>query len=409
MIGSGVFLLPASLAPFGWNAVAGWGVSILGAVSIALTMAALGRRFADSGSPADYVARAFGPVIGFLIGWSFLVGLWTSVAALAAAAASYLSVFAPALARWPALASLGFLAAVSLINLAGVRMAGRVQIATMLMKLVPLLLVILLMGLLLGREGVAAVRPFPAAGLSLPAVSAAGAITLFALLGFETVTGASDRIIRPEVNIPRAMVAGTLFVGALYLLVCSGIVLLMPEARLAASNAPFADFVEQVSTPGLAKLIAAFAAVSALGAMNGFVLMSGELPGAMARRGMLPAWAGRTGRAGTPVRALLLGGGVVALLIGSTASSTLGGLFNAMALLTTSTTLWLYLACALTALKFRIGVPTALPALAFSVWTLFGAGIGVSLLSLVLMLAGLPLYVWARSDARSGAAEKAPE
>lgn len=403
MIGSGVFMLPASLAPYGWNAIAGWVISICGALAIALTMAALARRFPESGSPADYIGTAFGAVAGFLIGWSFLASNWPSIAALAAAAASYFSPFAPGLTAHPTLASLAFLAAVTVVNLVGLRTASMFQIATTGLKLVPLLIVILLVARLAGSNLPPPILPLPTQGLSLSAMATAGAITLFALLGFETLTGLTDRVKQPERTVPRALVSGTLFVGLLYLVVCSAILLLMPPAQLAASHAPFADFVQWQWGDLPAQIVAVLAGVSAVGAMNGFLMFCGEFPAAMARRGLFPRWFAHRNAAGTPVRSILLSSAISAALILSTASPTLGGLFNAMALLTTSTALWLYLACALAALKFRLAIPAAILSVGFSAWTLIGAGVGTSLLSIVLMLAGLPLFWRARTEARSKA------
>jgi APA family basic amino acid/polyamine antiporter len=71
-------------------------------------------------------------------------------------------------------------------------------------------------------------------------------------------------------------------------------------------------------------------------------------------------------------------------------------IFTAMALLSTSATLWLYLGCAAAALRFRVAIPAGVLGVAYALWTLWGAGLSVSGLSLVLMLAGLPLYWWAR-------------
>lgn len=401
MIGSGVFLLPASLAPFGWNAVAGWCISITGAIGIAFMLAALARRFPDVGGPAGYVGTAFGPIAGYLVGWAFWVSMWVSNSALAAAAASYLSVFMPSLADSPTTAALAFIWAVTIVNLVGIRAAGQFQIVTMTLKLLPLLVVGVLMALLLSSEGSSALAPFPAEGLSLGQVSTAGAITLFALLGFETVCGVADRVVRPEVNIPRAIVSGTLFVGAIYVVICSGIVLMMPTEQLASSNAPFKDFVEAQWARGPALLVSLFAVVSVIGAMNGFTLLQGELPRAMAERGMLPKWFKRTDGNGTAWPGLLLGSVLSTILVVSSGSGTLGGLFTFMALLTTSSALWFYLICALAALKFRLGVPFAVLALVFSLWTLVGAGLVSSLLSLLLMVAGLPLYFLAQRSARA--------
>jgi len=111
---------------------------------------------------------------------------------------------------------------------------------------------------------------------------------------------------------------------------------------------------------------------------------------------MMPEWFARVTENGVPINGLLSATILGSLLILTNSSQSMAGLFTFMALLTTSVTLWLYLACAAVALKRRVAVPFALLGLAFGVWSLWGAGIEASGLSIVLMFAGLPLYWWAR-------------
>src|SRR5690606_30295455 len=126
----------------------------------------------------------------------------------------------------------------------------------------------------------------------------------------------------------------------------SAITLLLPMDKVAASNAPFADFIELYWGRGPALFIALFAAVSAIGALNGWVLIQGELPLAMAKAGNLPRWFAVTGRNDTPVRGLLASTGLVTVLILMNYTRTMADLFTFMALLSTAATLVLYLACA---------------------------------------------------------------
>jgi len=145
MIGSGVFLLPATLAPFGWNAVVGWIVTTAGAVVLALVLARLTRALPEAGSPSGFVTVAFGPNAGFFISWIYLVSLWTTVATIAVAAVSYLSNMTPALSAQafrPALAALALVWLLALVNLRGVKAAGGFQIVTTAIKIIPLLVVI---------------------------------------------------------------------------------------------------------------------------------------------------------------------------------------------------------------------------------------------------------------------------
>jgi basic amino acid/polyamine antiporter, APA family len=396
MIGSGVFLLPQGLAPFGWNAIAGWVITIAGALCLAHVLARLTAAHEGAIGPAELVEQSFGPLAGFLIGFSFWVSVWTGCVTIAVGAVSYAASFLPILGEHPSLAALGVIWAMTGINLLGVRSAGSFQVITTVLKLTPLIVVAVLIGLVLGRDGSAALAPFPAEGLSLPSVNAAAALTLWAMVGFEAACAASHKIDNPQRNVPRATFYGALLSGIIYLIVCAGITLMLPAEKVAASNAPFELFVATFWSPGPASLVALFAAISAIGAVNGWTLVQGELPLEMARRRMLPAWFGKTASNGVPVNGLLAATVLGSILIYANSSQSMGGLFTFMALLTTSVTLWLYLACAVVALKRKIVVPFALLGVTFGIWSLWGAGLEASGLSIVLMLAGLPLYWWAR-------------
>jgi basic amino acid/polyamine antiporter, APA family len=398
MIGSGVFLLPQGLAPFGWNAIAGWVVTIAGALCLAHVLAKLTASHDRAIGPAELVENSFGPLAGFLIGFSFWVSVWTGCVTIAVGAVSYMASFWPALGEHPSLAALAVIWAMTGINLLGVRSAGSFQLVTTLLKLTPLIVVAVLIGLIFSRSGTASLAPFPAEGLSLPSVNAAAALTLWAMVGFEAACAASHKIDNPQRNVPRATFYGALLSGIIYLIVCSGITLMLPADKVAASNAPFELFVATFWSPGPASMVALFAAISAIGAVNGWTLVQGELPLEMARRRMLPDWFGRTAANGVPVNGLIAATVLGSILIFANSSQSMGGLFTFMALLTTSVTLWLYLACAAVALKRRIAIPFALLGLAFGVWSLWGAGVEASGLSVLLMLSGLPLYWWARRN-----------
>ena len=405
MIGSGVFLLPASLAPFGWNAVIGWIVTIAGALVLAYLLTRLTRAMPAAGGPAGFVEAAFGEVPAFLIGWVYLVSIWTAVVTIAVAGVSYLSSMVPAVAAEasrPVLVALALLWAVTLLNLRGVRAAGNFQVVTLLLKLVPLVVVIVLATRVIAG-GEAELAPFEPEAIGLSAVNGAAALTLWALLGFECASVAAARVENPEINIPRATMWGTALTGAIYLVVCSAIALLLPPDLAAGSPAPFATFVERFWSAGPAALVAAFAVVSCVGALNGWVLLQGEMPRDMAARRLLPVWLATTDIHGTPRRALLASALIASLFLVMNGSRTMQGLFEFLLLLSTSASLWLYLACALAAWKMRVARVLALAGSLYALWTLWGAGIEASAWSLALMAAGLPLWWWARREERVAA------
>jgi APA family basic amino acid/polyamine antiporter len=290
--------------------------------------------------------------------------------------------------------------AMTLINLRGVRAAGSFQVVTLALKVVPLLVVIALAAGLLATGG-ADVAPFEREAISFAQVNGAATLTLWALLGFECASLAAAKVENPAVNVPRATLWGTGLTGALYLLVCSAVAMMLPAEIAATSPAPFATFVERYWAAGPAALVAVFAVISCVGALNGWVLMQGEMPRDMAARGVLPRWFSATDSAGTPRRALLVSSVLASLFVLMNASRTMQGLFEFLLLLATSATLWLYLAFCLAALKLRVARGFAALGSAYSLWTLWGAGVEASGLSLLLMLAGLPLWWWTRREAKS--------
>ncbi len=401
MIGSGVFLLPAALAPFGWDAVAGWAFTIAGSLFLAFVIARLAAALPGAGA-AQMIDRAFGPLAGFSIGWIYWLSLVITNVTIAVAATANLSSLIPALARpgAGALCSIAFLWLTTGVNLLGARAAGTTQLVTTAIKLVPIAVVLVLLAIALG-SGRAEVAPFPAGGFSGAGITASAALTLWALIGFESASVAADKVRDPARTIPRATMIGTAATGLIYLLVCSGIALTLPGAE-SQTGSPFGAFVSHYWSAGPARFIALFVVVSCLGALNGWTLLQGEVPLTMARAGELPRWLAVTDAKGTPVRALLLSATLATALLIANSLQGLVALFTAMALLATSATLWLYLGCALASLRLRIAVPAALLGVGYALWTLWGAGWMASGSSLLLMLAGLPFYAWARRERRAG-------
>jgi APA family basic amino acid/polyamine antiporter len=404
MIGSGVFMLPASLAPYGWNAVFGWLLTIAGGVCLAFVFAGLARAFPKAGGPYAYTQEAFGPLVGFMVAWSYWISLWVGNAAIATGAVSYLSVLVPAIAKVPGLHLLVTLGAVWImvgVNIAGARLAGGVQVVTTVLKLLPLVAVAGLAFWVIGRDHGASLTPFRPADIHPGGITAAATLTLWALLGLESATVPAGKVVDPVRTIPRATLVGTIFTGLIYLLVCSAVVLLMPTDTLKVSNAPLADFVGLHWGGNAGKILALFAAISAFGALNGWVLLQGEMPYAMAKGGVFPAFLGKETVRGTPARAHLVSAGFLTAIVLMNYAKSMADLFTFIALVATTASLFAYLACALAALKLqatrRITPTLALTVIAvlaglYAVWTLVGAGGQAVLLGLGLLAIGVPFY-----------------
>ena len=182
----------------------------------------------------------------------------------------------------------------------GAKASGEVQVATTILKLLPLIAVVALAAIVWGGHGEAAGGLAPAP-LQPSSVAAAATLTLWAMLGFELATVPAGRIRDPQRTVPRATLAGTFLVGIVYLLVTWAVFLLLPTDEAARSSAPLADLIGRYWGSGFAHLIALFAAISALGALNGWVFLQGEVPLALARGGVFPAAFAKLNRAGTPI------------------------------------------------------------------------------------------------------------
>lgn len=400
MIGSGIFLLPANLAPLGMNAIWGWVITIGGAMCLAAVFAALAKAIPEATGPYDYVAKALGAPPAFLVMWAYWISVWVGISAIATAAVSYLSSLAPGFFAAPgvsAFTAISFVALFTAVACTGAKTSGRVQILTSILKIMPLVAAMVIALIVFGQGEPAELAPVP---VSANGISAAAALTLWAMLGFECATVPAARVKDPARTIPRATLIGTLAVGLIYLAASSAVFLLLPADVAAKSAAPFADLVGSFWGPTAATLVVFFAAISCLGALNGWVLLQGEVPLSLARRGVFPQWFGKVNARGMPVRAQILGSTLSSLLVAANYTKGLTELFAFMALLATVATLVLYLIAAIAALRLmmigqlRSGLMliVTLVGAIYAIWTFYGAGTEATLWGLLLLMTAIPVW-----------------
>jgi basic amino acid/polyamine antiporter, APA family len=404
MIGSGIFLLPASLARFGGVSLIGWLISTAGALMLALVFARLARIDPASGGPYAYTRRAFGDLAGFLVAWGYWISMWTSLGALAVALVGYLAALIPPITATPAIAAGSALIAVwSLVavNVIGSRAAGWVQVVTTVLKLFPLALVAVL-GLAHFDSsrleiGDASVRTL------ITDVPAVVALTLWAFLGLESATIPAGSIERPDISIPRATVVGTAIVAIVYVASTVGVMSLVPREALGVSTAPFVDAARTQVGGWAAGAVAAGAALSCFGALNGWTLLVGQLPLAVARDGLFPRIFARISQRGTPAAGLIIAGVLTTALVLLNYTRGLVELFTFFILLSTLNTLIPYvfssLALFLLPERGREALPrgiaaAAILAFAYSLWAMAGAGAETIYWGFLLLIAGLPVYVF---------------
>jgi APA family basic amino acid/polyamine antiporter len=407
MIGSGVFLLPASLGAFGTIGLLGWIGSSAGAICLALLFSRLSRIVPNAlGGPYAYTRIGLGDFAAFLVAWGYWISIWCTNAAIAVAFVSYSTVFVPALATNSVLAVMTGLGAVwilSWINTRGVKEAGAVQLITTILKILPLMLVSVV-GLFYME-----VKNFEMFNIStssnFSAITATATLTLFAFLGLESATIPSGNIHEPEKTIPKATLYGTLLTIVVYVIGSVAVMGMIPADVLKNTNAPFADAAAMIWGDSARYWVAAGAIVSTFGALNGWILLQGQMPMAAARDNLFPEIFKFENKKGIPWVGIVISSVLISALMMMNFSRGLTDTFTFMILLTTITVLVPYLFSAASygilllqnklwqkesISKLMLAAITAF----FSLWAMVGSGQETVYWGFIAIVSGIPFYVW---------------
>lgn len=376
MIGSGIFLLPATLASVGSISVFGWVIGAAGALMVAAVLAKLAQVVPEAGGPCSYAAEAFGPTFGFQANAIYWVSCVTGVIAIAVAGVGYLESFLPSLnAPLPtAVVTAVLIWVLTLLNILGPRLVSQFESVTILIGLIPILLVASLGWRYFDHQVFVAswnVTQEPA----YRAVPESMVLLFWAFTGLESVSIASAVVENPSRNVPIATVGGVLIAAVVYISACSVIMGLIPAAQLAHSTAPFADAVTVMFGRVTGGLIAVAALTKSLGTLGGWVLMTAQTGKAAAERGLFPRLLARSDSQGVPVPNLLLMAALMTAIVFMTISPTLGEQFGKLIAISTILCLLVYVYACLALLVYprwvrsggalRAYRPVALAALLF--------------------------------------------
>ncbi|MGW7442124.1 amino acid permease [Kitasatospora sp. NPDC054795] len=408
IIGGGIFMIPAAVAPFGTVSLAAFGVLTVGAIALALVFGQLARRNPRTGGPYVYAREAFGDFAGFLSAWSYWITTWVSNAALAVAAVGYLDVLLPLHHSIPLeiTAALAFQWLPALANLAGTRYVGAVQLVSTVLKFIPLLLVSVGGLFFFDPKNLG---PFDATGHGWAGgMTAAAAILLFSYLGVESAAMSAGKVRDPERNVGRASVLGTAGAAVVYLLGTIAVFGTVAHQQLVHSAAPFSDAVDAMFGGGWGgTAIAVAALVSMTGALNGWTLLSAQAPYAAAKDGLFPAAFGKE-RRGVPTFGVLVSVALASALTVVNFASGAKGAFDMLVLVTTFTATVPYLLSTAAQLYWLVrgagekvdrgrlvrDAVLGLGAFAFSLWLLAGAGYAAVYQGVLFLFAGILVYVW---------------
>ncbi len=408
MVGSGVYLLPASLAAYGFYSLGGWLLTSVGAVILALVFASLGAHLPAAGGPYAYSRLAFGDLVGFLVAWGYWIALWSGNAAIAVAFVGAMSTIVPWIgaASWHSAAlAIGAIWTLTAVNAFGVRSAGAVQVVTSVLKMLPLLAVAFF-GLRFFDP--AAAMPLPTLDIKpFAALGATAVLTLWAFLGLESATVPAESVENPKTTIPRATVLGTVAAACLYIVATLAIFAIVPQAQLATAAAPFALAADKLWGSTAATLVALGAAISAFGTLNGWILLQAQLPMAAAKDGLFPAFFAKVNRHGAPLTGLVVGSTLQTVMIFFNYTEGLVAQFTFIILLATMATLVPYVFSSAGLLLLLLREPERFAGASRRRLAVFGSlGFIYALLAIggsgaetvywgfLLLLLGIPFYIW---------------
>ena len=403
-VGSGIFMMPTMLAPYGLLGFGGWLVAGAGSILVALTMARLVKRIPKTGGPYVYVNEGLGDFSGFIIAWTYWVACVSAIAGISIAFVGYLGFFLPQIASsqiYALLASLMLIWIIVFLNIRSLENSSKFQLISTLLKLVPLMLIVLLGASNFDTSNLPELNPTNLHPISL--IATVTTLVMWSFIGIETATVPADNVINPQQTIPKVLIASVITILILYILVSVAIAALVPASELLDSSAPFALAASKILGVTGGAIISIGALISTLGSLNANTLTAGNLSLAAARDGLLPSKFVILTKNGTPIFTYLLTGVFVSILLMLNYTKGMVNAFVFMAMLSTLSTLIAYAFCAIAEFKFAkadakstqrnnallLSCVTFLYAF-FAIW---GAGIEMIIYSLILILIGTPIYL----------------
>jgi APA family basic amino acid/polyamine antiporter len=311
MIGTGIFIKPASMAQEAGTVglvTLAWVIGGVLSLCGALCAAELGAAMPEAGGTYAYITRAYGPVWGYLFGWTYsIIGAPTSIATIAAGLLVFTSFLFPVVAAplrtlhwslpllhssihftftWAQPLAVVAIALVTFINYFGVRLGGRVQVVLTVLKIAAVVAVIII-GFFFGKGSIANLHTASAGQLGIAAaLITATASGLWAYDGWINLTFVGSEIKNPGRNIPLSLIFGVITVCAIYTAMSTACFYVLPFAKVAASQHIASDVIARATGANAATWMTIVMMICALGTLNSSILTNARVDYAMARDGL---------------------------------------------------------------------------------------------------------------------------
>ena len=353
LIGSGIYLLPATLGKIGSISLFGWIIAAVGALVLAGVFSLMMIVRPTEDGLADIVRTALGPYWGFQSSLLYWIACWLANIAIALAVVGYLTVPFPVLDQPlpSAAATIAVIWVLTGIALLGPRAIGQTHTLTLAVGLVPLLAVGVLGWLWFDPQLYA--RSWNVSGEPASEAVFGSLVSVFwAFVGVECAAMIARMVDNPTRNVPLATLGGVAIAALVYMFAATAIFGLAPADSIASSSAPFALAVDRILGPAAAGLVAVCAILKASGTLGGWVLVTGEATRWTAVSGFLPRWLAQTSSRGTPARALVAMAVVMSVATFLTVAPTIAEQFEVLINASVVFTLLVYIYASIALVRF---------------------------------------------------------
>lgn len=353
-IGSGIFILPSSLAPYGKFGIYGWCLAGLGAILLAFVFAELCSKFPHTGGPHVYVREIFGNIPSFFVGWAYWLVSWISSTVLVILAVAYLKPIIGETSLYTNLfLEISLLAIITAINCKSVELSGNIELILTLLKFIPFVIVPAVLISKFDSSNIAISDAY--ANLSTTElITSVTILSFWGFIGIECATTPAGAVENPSKTIPRAIVIGTCSVAIIYFINNLAIMGVIPSKVLSVSQAPFFDAISIVAEKNVSIFLAVIASIVCIGTLNAWVLTSAQISLGLSQGNLLPKCFSKKNAAGSPyISVLVCCLGMIPILV-LTKDQTLSSQVTCIIDFSVKSFLIVYIFCTLAFLKIMI-------------------------------------------------------
>ena len=418
MLGSGIYMAPQGLAQISNPKLAVLAMLItgIGTLLLSISFGRMSVRDPETGSVVVYTQKAFGDLPAFFVGWSYWCGCWLANGTIMIGGLSYFAYFFPSLAG-TGFTKYGIVIAVvwfyTIINMIGVKEAGVFNLIITIIKVVPLIVILIIA--VMHFDPVTTTTSASAATNSISSLPNGIAYCLWSFIGFEGITTVAGEVKRPN-TILKATIISVVIVLLLYICLIYFGAGILDQATLANSASPFADIIK-AATGGYwaGGFIAIAVLVSSFGCIGAWILSSARITYTLGEKGLMPpAFSKVNKKNGAPTNGLIINAVLMSIVLLVAYFNKQGNVYNFFMMLSTATFLVFYVFGAadeialskmnlkkLNVGRFISSSIMSLLAFCYAVYALYGAG-GVAVqYTFLLMLAGIPFFIYTKFSQKS--------